>query len=271
MATVDNYLPCTEYLKGIKHSKFPQFSIYQDSNTNNYYFALLDPSDAILLRSEGYEKKISCENGIKSVLKNSELKERYSVISDGDDYFVILKAGNNKEIARSCDLKTENTAFELIKVLIGESSETVDNLEINQTQTFSIDLSAYLPLNEYLGKDRIIDQFGVTGYSKFKDDKGLFYYVVYNPDGSLYLISRAFTTEIERDNSFDVTESVIVLEENYKIQSSDAGYFAILFEMDEVLAISPSFPSFIEAFTNTPGGRPKEIIGSIFWSNSMEF
>ena len=37
-----------------------------------------------------------------------------------------------------------------------------------------------------------------------------------------------------------------------------------LFEENDIVAISPDFSSFIEAFVTTPGGRPREIQGTMF-------
>ncbi len=264
MASIDNYLPCSNYLKGEKNPKFPQFSTFQDSKTKGFYFAFLNSSDEVLFRSEGYEKASSCENGIKSVIKNYEDLSRFSIVKEKSKYFVVLKAGNNKEIARSCDFKTEELAQQMINGLFSPSEDNELSVLNADLKSFEIVSEEYLPLESYFEKERIHDNYGITGYAKFQDLNGMYYFVVYNPDGSLYLISKGYKSEDERDNSFDVTESVIVLEENYKIEHKENGFYAVLFESDEILAISPTYGSFIEAYTNTPGGRPKQIIGSIF-------
>jgi hypothetical protein len=59
-------------------------------------------------------------------------------------------------------------------------------------------------------------------------------------------------------------ESIILLEENYKIENLDGKYYAVLFEESEIVAVSPDFNSFIDAFITTPGGRPQETIGTMF-------
>ena len=146
---------------------------------------------------------------------------------------------------------------------VAASSHTVvSEIEITSDKFLS-SLDAYEFVDFYLNKSRIIDAYGITGFTKFEDGKH--YFAVYNPDGSLYLRSIGFESSDERDNAFDLMESAILLEENYKVELIENAYYAILFEENELLAISRPFASFIDAFVITPGGRPRDhVMGTMF-------
>lgn len=125
-------------------------------------------------------------------------------------------------------------------------------------------LQNFLEVHEYLDRPRIWDSYGITGYVKFRGNDEKYYFGVYNPDATLYLRSEGFVSEEERDSVFDLMDSIILLEENYKIKNLNGRYYAVLFEENDIVAISPDFNSFIEAFVTTPGGRPREVQGTMF-------
>lgn len=95
----DNYLPCEAYANHTESSAegFRTFAV-----SGEHYFAMVNPDGDVLLRSEAYPTTAVRDNGLASVQKNREIKERYSVIEDDGEYVVVLKAANYKEIARSC-------------------------------------------------------------------------------------------------------------------------------------------------------------------------
>jgi len=324
MANIDDYLPCKTYLDKDPHGKIANITKFFDKKTDKFYFALMANDKTTLLRSEGYTTSKGCENGIISVLKNIEILDRLSTLKEGKKYFVILKAGNNKEIGRSCDYSSDAAANEGILLLtnfgknpkialkekklnttsksseensktsskriktatsstkttkskktnpsvspksvaintLAEPMDTEEGIE-SKTNKFLNTLNGYEFVDFYLNKSRIIDAYGITGFAKFEDGKH--YFAVYNPDASLYLRSIGFDSIEERDNAFDLMESAILLEENYKIEFVENAYYAVLFEENELLAISSPFASFIDAFVITPGGRPREhVVGTMF-------
>lgn len=104
----DDYLVCSEYRDRIadsKSTKYPGFITFQHKN-GEYYFALLDNDGDIHLRSEGYTTESARDNGIESVMKNKEIPERFSTEERRGFHFLVLKAGNRQEIARSCPYKS---------------------------------------------------------------------------------------------------------------------------------------------------------------------
>jgi uncharacterized protein YegP (UPF0339 family) len=78
---------------------------------------MLDNAGEVLLRSEGYPTTGARDNGLASVQKNRGIKERYSTVEDNDEYFVVLKAGNHKEIARSCPHESAAALFAIFPFL----------------------------------------------------------------------------------------------------------------------------------------------------------
>lgn len=267
MALQDDYLPCSEYIGHKKLEENPKITFFASKDSEKYYFALLINNDAVLLKSEGYTSEKARANGLKTVLTNIDFEKQISVKVEGSMYFLSLKAKNNKEIARSCNFGNEPAALKAMSQLLkfnGIETESKIEKEVAQTEIKSEKVSEYLPWDEYLNQERVWDTYGITGFSKFQHTNTKFYYAVYNPDGSLYLASKAYDTENDRDDAFDLMESSILLEENYKVENIEGKYSAILFEDEEVLASSPSFETFIAAFVTTPAGRPQENSGTIY-------
>lgn len=109
----DDYLNCAEY-RG-KHSReFPDFITFEKDK--KFYFALVDGKNTVLLRSEGYQNERSRDRGMQLVMKYRTDRDRYKVEEHYRGYFVILRAGNNREIARSCAGNGEE-ALDLLDVL----------------------------------------------------------------------------------------------------------------------------------------------------------
>jgi uncharacterized protein YegP (UPF0339 family) len=262
MEKSDNYLSCKSYLgHQISTEHRHKTTLFFDKKTNKFYFALLVDNNEVLLKSEGYLSAKSRDNGLNSIFKNIVSKENFEILSAGKKYYFILKAANRKEIARSCDFSTSKKVEEIIHSLFDNNQvEQVSAIAENLLQS----LKGYLNIEDYLNKERIWDSYGITGFAKFMYNDGKYYFAVYNPDGSLYLRSAVHQTENDRDNAFDLMESSILLEEDYKIELFEGKYYAVLSEFNDILAISRPFDTFIEAYITTPGGRPKEILGTIY-------
>ncbi len=302
MTVNDDYLNCKSYEGQEADPKNEGFSLFQDKKTEKYYFSY--QAGAVLLRSEGYTDAASRSKGITSVKKNLGSADKLAVIEEDGKFYVILKAANNKEIGRSCDFKTRAAAAKGLaqfttvvtaekpapkvkkevvakvkaekpapkakkespaKVKAEKPAPKVKKKESPVAEAGILGgLQNFLEVHEYLDRPRIWDSYGITGYVKFQGTDGKYYFGVYNPDATLYLRSQGFATEDERDSLFDLMDSIILLEENYKIQTLNGRYYAVLFEENDIVAISPDFNSFIEAFVTTPGGRPREIQGTMF-------
>ncbi len=281
MAINDDYLNCRSYEGHGADPKNEGFTLFQDKKTGKYYFSYQGAAGAVLLRSEGYADAASRTKGITAVKKNVGSADKFAVTEEGGKFYIILKAANNREIGRSCDFKTKAAAEKgLARFAVTEEKKPAAKVKAAtvkaekpapkakkaqpiETSVLS-SLQNFLEVHEYLDRPRIWDSYGITGYVKFQGNNGKHYFGVYNPDATLYLRSEGFDTEEERDSAFDLMDSIILLEENYKIENLNGRYYAVLFEENDIVAISPDFSSFIEAFVTTPGGRPREVQGTMF-------
>jgi uncharacterized protein YegP (UPF0339 family) len=72
------------------------------NDKGEFHFKLVNAEGKTLLRSEGYNAKASCTNGVESVRKNAAEDKRYEACtaSDGRPYFN-LKASNGQIIGTS--------------------------------------------------------------------------------------------------------------------------------------------------------------------------
>ncbi|WP_068803770.1 YegP family protein [Thauera phenolivorans] len=94
-----------------------------------FHFKLLSAEGKTLVRSEGYNAKSSCANGVESVRKNAADDKRYELkeASDGRPYFN-LKASNGQIIGTSpmfADAAARDAAIAAMKS--GAASAEVDD------------------------------------------------------------------------------------------------------------------------------------------------
>lgn len=122
----DDYMLCREY-EAYYDTAFMVDGIisFQHERTNKFYFAWYDENGHVILRSEGYPSASARDNGIEAVKKNRMNKGRYSSLEVKGVHFLILKAGNNKEIARSCPKKSAEEANALMSIPIAASPTVV--------------------------------------------------------------------------------------------------------------------------------------------------
>lgn len=265
MAKKDDYLSCKSYEGHVADSKNEGFVLFQEAD--KFYFGFQGP---VLMRSEGYGDPAARSKGIAALKKNISLPARLAVLEEDGKFYVVVKAGNSREVGRSCAFKTAAAATKAL-VKFGSGAPATGSKSTGAKRTakpkevgFVKNLQNFLEVHEYLDRPRIWDSYGITGYVKFQAHDGKHYFGVYNPDATLYLRSEGFANEEDRDSAFDLMDSIILLEENYKIENLNGRYYAVLFEEKDIVAISPDFNSFIEAFVTTPGGRPREVQGTMF-------
>ncbi|WP_341228167.1 hypothetical protein [uncultured Arcticibacterium sp.] len=263
MEKQNDYLPCEGYLQNLEEVDENGIIKFTDKKSSLHFFAIIENPNTILFRSEGYKEVKSRDNGIKSVLKNIKLEKRFKVIKEGKNYFLIIKAGNHQEIARSCPFtKALETEALKAKVLSLGTTSTEVQTELPKT----VKPQSFLEDKEYLGRLRVKDENGDnTGYVKFNPPNGLFYYAVYNDDDSLYLKSLSYESEKARDASFNEMLQKIADANAFEVKKEGHTYFTILKGKDEaVLGKSAPFHSFIDAFKTTPQGYPIAITDGIF-------
>ena len=78
------------------------FEIYRSPKNNQFYFRLKARNHQIILTSQGYKSKASCQNGVRSVQKNATSAQNFQLkeAKDGKFYFT-LDAKNRDVIGAS--------------------------------------------------------------------------------------------------------------------------------------------------------------------------
>ena len=94
-------------------------------DNGKHYFTVEAEDSSVLFRSEGYASVASRDNGAESFLKNKDNAKRYAVEETHGFFYVVVKAGNNQEIARSFPLEERVAAESYIPKTSGEEVEAV--------------------------------------------------------------------------------------------------------------------------------------------------
>jgi uncharacterized protein YegP (UPF0339 family) len=203
----DDYMRCADYENKGRSAEFPDFSVFTADN-GKHYFALLDSAGKVWLRSEGYPTTAARDNGLQSVIKNKEDQKRFSTEERMGFYFVVLKAGNHQEIARSCGFKSAAEADAVLTPAPAAVAHVVETPvvvapiveaiapKVEAAPVIVDKEDDYAICKEYEGhtvsdKDNNVAFFTFDGQS---------YFVVYNADGSVRWRSEGFRTEAERND-----------------------------------------------------------------------
>jgi uncharacterized protein YegP (UPF0339 family) len=235
---IDGYLPCESY-SGHTDSPAEGFITFIGEDAENY-FAMVGKDGSVLLRSEGYPTVLARDNGLASVQKNRELKERYKIVEDGGQWYVTLKAGNHQEIARSCGFGSEAEALARFSFLKeGSTDDFTWNLapapvaaaaeaeaEVSRkSQNVEDD---YLLCSEY--KDRIADSklADSPDFIAFQHSNGKYYFGVLNAYGDLRFRSEGYPTIAARDNGIASVKKNIDIKERFSVEEIRGHFFQVL-------------------------------------------
>lgn len=86
----------------------PKFQLFKSRTSGQYYFRLRSINGEIILSSEAYTTKQSCNNGIAAVKANAPFESRYERRkSINGQYYFVLKASNGEIIGTSETYTTE--------------------------------------------------------------------------------------------------------------------------------------------------------------------
>jgi len=197
---IDTYLPCDSYT-GHTDSPAENFRIFQNLENREYYFTMLSETGKVALRSEGYATTAARNNGLASVQKNRELKDHYSIIEGEGFFFLILKAGNHQEIARSCPFDSREAIYGLYPFMVAGSTAAIsfDDTPVvvalpNISSNRNID--EYLPCDAYAGHS----DSPAKGIRTFKANNGEYYFSVLDKNGDVSMRSEGYPTTAARDN-----------------------------------------------------------------------
>jgi uncharacterized protein YegP (UPF0339 family) len=93
---------------------------------DNFFFQLLNDENKVTLESQSYTSKTDRDNGVESVKANIKNADRYESITEVGEHYFILKAGNNKEIARSGFYGSQNDLENALSYLQGGTSTEIE-------------------------------------------------------------------------------------------------------------------------------------------------
>ncbi len=92
-----------------------------------FYFHFNDASGKALLFSQAYQKIAECEAGMKSVIKNATLSDRFLRVKSTDKkHYFVLRAGNRIEIARSRNFSSEAEMEKQLSFFSQNANSTVE-------------------------------------------------------------------------------------------------------------------------------------------------
>ncbi|MEN9609504.1 MAG: hypothetical protein RLZZ628_318 [Bacteroidota bacterium] len=260
----EDYLPSVAYEGKPAHAE-KGFVAFQDEKTQLYFFALTDADGKILLKSEGYPQITSRENGIQSVIKNRANKDFYSIkrLEDGK-FYLSLRAGNHREIARSASFETDNEAFLLIPFTTGEKVRTMIRAAAGMPNSPETDKKArannkedddYLSVKEYAGHPNVGQQ-GFAGLVPFRHANGQYYFAWYDEEGNVLMRSEGYPTAAARDNGMVSVAKNRDLEERYGVEPKLNRYFTFLKAGNhQEIARSGAFPTELAAKSLYPSAR----------------
>ncbi|MBK9564880.1 MAG: DUF1508 domain-containing protein [Saprospiraceae bacterium] len=216
----DDYMICREYEEQYQSDKVEEggFIRFLHENTGKYYFAWYDGDGNVILRSEGYPTAAARDNGMESVRKNREIRERFKTEEKRGLHYLVLKAGNHQEIGRSCPKDSEDKLWAMVippavvaEVKVEEPVNIAAPAAIAIAGTAALASEMLKDKTEYKNPDKSDDYLACDEYKGyaisdkahniafFKHKNGQFYFVVYNKDGSVRLRSEGFKTAQERD------------------------------------------------------------------------
>jgi len=254
----DDYLVCQEYAERADQlsGMHPDFICFYHEMTMKFYFAWMDTSWNVLMRSEGYPTIPARDHGIETVIRNRSHRNRFKIEESHGIYFLLLTADNNQEIARSCPKKTTEEAWALIsheeypgKAPIVEYVKHInENINMNEDALgYNPDndlggLDKYLPCREYKGH-HINDK--VNNVSLFRHTNGRYYFVIYKSDGSVRLRSEGFGTPESRDMELAEAIKGMEMPERY-IRIEDMGYLIKILKDPTGREVGRSCPEKVE-------------------------
>ncbi|MBT8219315.1 MAG: YegP family protein, partial [Bacteroidia bacterium] len=236
----DDYMVCSAY-EGQKVDT-DGFSRFEEGG--EYFFAMVRDGD-VKLRSERYTSGSGRDNGIASVKKNRNNPKRYSIEEARNIFYVILKAGNHQEIARSCPYKDRAAAEAFMADPMGmvaakaaeeakAAAEAKAAEEKAKAQKIAADKAAvsagsasesrdddYMVCSAYEGHEVDAD-----GFSRFEEGGEYFFAMV--RDGEIKLRSERYSSASGRDNGIASVKKNRDNPKRYAIEEARKIFYVIL-------------------------------------------
>ncbi len=212
----DDYLVCKAYEghpREEEHSDMAKFE-----KDGDFLFAVYEEGGRVLLRSERYPTAAARDTGFESVVKNRMTEERYSIEEKAERFFLVLKAANHQEIARSCPFESEHQAAYFLPSAIQLRADKM------AASTHKSDDDNYLGCEEYRREERSAEQ---PDFSVFEKD-GEYYFALTDDSGEILLRSEGYATPAARQNGIESVVKNKSLEERYSTEEKFGKYFVKL-------------------------------------------
>jgi len=250
----DDYLICREYEEqiGQNDAHNPGFISFQHEN-GKHYFAWVR-NGKIVMRGEGYPSTLGRDNGIASVIINRGDRNRFKVEEHHGVFFLLLRAGNNQEIARSCPKRSEAEAWALLDDPADLGAVALSAAALNTPIALAVEEKSKEKEDDYLACDeyrfRAVREKD-SQVALFKHENGQFYFVVYFSDGNVRLRSEGFETADARDSELSAMLKNIDNPEMYTVIRRGDHFIKVLkdktgrelgrscMEIDEKIIIPP--------------------------------
>ncbi|WP_409432323.1 YegP family protein [Litorimonas sp. RW-G-Af-16] len=204
-----------------------------------YYFAYFEDGKIALI-SEGYPTEAARDVGVASVEKNITIEDRYNYrgpLKKSKKYDFGLRAGNNKEIARSVWYGSAAAAATGAAYLMGKRKRAANVAPVAAAAAVAATAAMaakpkdkaddYLPCEAYEGHT-VNDR--VNNVAMFKHENGQHYFALYDDNGDVRLRSEGFPTGDARDQELS---GVLRLKDNpdyYKRIHHGDKYIDVLYD-----------------------------------------
>jgi uncharacterized protein YegP (UPF0339 family) len=217
MSETTHFLPCSDYAEG-KVSAWANFLAFRHAADNLYYFAMVDASNRVLLRSKGYETEGLRNDGIQDVMHFRDHKDHYRAMQEQAGWVLYLTGKRQQVIACSCPMASEAEALGLILQcysahLDGKGFPGPD--EAND----------YLPCEAY--ENQPASAF--PGFTAFQDDTaGWHYFAMVDFNDRVILKSEAYKTAGNRNQGIEAVIRNRDEEDRWRKQSDAYGWYMSL-------------------------------------------
>jgi len=212
----DDYLLCEAY-EG--HPPDPGHAdMAKFSRGDEFLFVVYHDEGKVLLRSERYPSEAARDRGFDSVVKNRTDDERFSIEEKAGHYFLVLKAANHQEIARSCPFDSERqAAYWLPGAVIARSSRQEDAEKKSAEDN-------YLACDDYKGHSRSDEHPDFTIF----ENEGEFYFGLMDDSGGVLLRSEGYSSGAARNKGIESVLNNMENRENYVTEEKFGKYFVRL-------------------------------------------
>ena len=208
----DDYLGCKEYEGKEPSTVHPSFGAFE--HEGHYFFVQYDQDGKVFLRSERYTTPTARDNGINSVISHMEDDKNYQIEEKFDHYFLVLKASNHQEIARSCPYESREIALAMLP-----SAVAAQSMEPRHRT------DDYLTCSEYEGHQQSATHPEVV---QFEKDGNYYFGFIDKNEGEVLMRSEGYSTPEACEKGINSVIQNKSIKERFEVEEHAGHYFLIL-------------------------------------------